>query len=77
MNFFSKLKTSLSKTSDKLQQGIGGIFTKAKLDNEALEKLEELLIEADLGAKVASELTEKLRKQRRFYKKSSNTILSA
>ena len=57
MSFLSKLKSGLSKTSGKLGSGITGIFTKRKLDNASLEELEELLIEADLGAALAAELT--------------------
>lgn len=64
MNFLVRLKTGLSKTSGKLGDGITGIFTKAKLDDAALEELEELLIEADLGAKTAAELVAKLAKER-------------
>lgn len=64
MNFLKKLKSSLSKTSSKLGGGITGIFTKRKLDNASLEELEELLIEADLGAPLAHELTSEFAKQR-------------
>lgn len=60
MNFLAKLKSGLGKSSNKIADGIVGIFTKAKLDEESLERLEELLIEADLGAKCAAELTAKL-----------------
>jgi len=64
MSFLSKLKSGLSKTSGKLSSGIVGIFTKRKLDNASLEELEELLIEADLGAPLAHELTTEFAKQR-------------
>ncbi len=64
MNFLSKLKAGLSKSSSKLTNGITGIFTKRKLDVNSLEELEELLIEADLGASVAAELTAEFSKQR-------------
>jgi fused signal recognition particle receptor len=57
MNIFARLKSGISKSSGKLAEGIAGIFTKAKLDIHSLEALEELLIEADLGAKTAAELT--------------------
>lgn len=40
----------------KLSQGITGIFTKARLDDAALDALEELLIEADVGVQAASAL---------------------
>lgn len=48
----------------KLSQGIAGIFTKARLDEAALEQLEELLIEADAGAGAAADITQALSKQR-------------
>ncbi len=64
MNFLSKLKSGLSKTSGKLGGGITGIFTKRKLDEASLEELEELLIESDLGAPLAAELTAEFSKNR-------------
>ena len=64
MSFLSRLKSGLSKTSGKLSSGITDIFTKRKLDNASLEELEELLIEADLGAPLAHELTAEFAKQR-------------
>ncbi len=64
MNFLKRLKSGLSKTSGKLGGGIAAIFTKRKLDNASLEELEELLIEADLGAPLAHELTSEFAKQR-------------
>lgn len=64
MSFLSKLKTGLSKTSGKLGGGITDIFTKKKLDDESLESLEELLIEADIGVKMAGELCASLAKKR-------------
>lgn len=52
----ARLKDGLSRTSGQISEGITSIFTKRKLDDEALEELEELLIRADLGAKVASRI---------------------
>ena len=64
MSIFSRLKSGLSKSSSKLSGGIADIFTKKKLDVTSVEQLEELLIEADLGASVAAELTAALAKKR-------------
>ncbi len=64
MALWKKLKSGLSKSSSKLSGGIAGIFTKKKLDTSSVEQLEELLIEADLGAGVAMELTAALQKKR-------------
>jgi fused signal recognition particle receptor len=54
--WFSRLKAGLSKTSSKLSEGITGVFTKRKLDAQTLEKLEELLIQSDIGAGTAAKI---------------------
>ena len=58
--WFSRLTQGLKRSSSKLSEGITGIFTKRKLDDDALEELEELLIQADLGvatsARIAGEI---------------------
>lgn len=64
MSWFKRLKQGLSKSSSRLTQSISGALTRRRLDEEALEELEEALIMADLGVSVASKLTEKLAKDR-------------
>ena len=64
MSFFAKLKAGLSKSSAKVSGGITDIFTKKKLEAASIEELEELLIEADMGASVAANLCAELSKQR-------------
>ncbi|GJM03605.1 MAG: hypothetical protein DHS20C08_21060 [Rhodomicrobium sp.] len=59
-SWFSRLKSGLSKSSTKLADGISGIFTKRKLDDEAIEELEDLLIQSDLGVAMAMRITERL-----------------
>jgi fused signal recognition particle receptor len=54
--WLSRLRTGLTRSSNKLSDGIGGIFTKRKLDEETLAQLEELLIGADLGPQTAAKL---------------------
>ncbi|MCP5361037.1 MAG: signal recognition particle-docking protein FtsY [Hyphomicrobiales bacterium] len=54
MNWLSRLKAGLSKSSSKLSEGISTIFTHRKLDDAMLEELEDLLVMADLGSEVAS-----------------------
>lgn len=60
--WFQRLRKGLTKTSSRLTEGITGVFTKRKLDDETLEELEDLLIQADLGIDVASRVTGALRK---------------
>ncbi|MEO0881301.1 MAG: signal recognition particle-docking protein FtsY [Pseudomonadota bacterium] len=62
--FFSRLTTGLKRSSSKLSDGITGVFTKKKLDDETLEDLEDLLITSDLGAKVAARVTANIAKDR-------------
>lgn len=54
--WFSRLTKGLSKSSNKLGQSLGDVFTKRKLDDAALEELEDLLIMADMGPKTAAKL---------------------
>ncbi len=64
MSWFKRLKQGLSKSSSRLTQSISGALTRRRLDDEALEELEEALITADLGVSVAAKLTAKLAKDR-------------
>ncbi len=51
--WWGRLKSGLSRSSQSLTSGIADVFTKRKLDAEALEELEELLLHADLGMDTA------------------------
>jgi fused signal recognition particle receptor len=62
--FFSRLTQGLSRSTQKITTGISAAFTRRKLDDEALEELEELLIGADLGAAVARRIIANFRKSR-------------
>ena len=63
-SFFSRLKSGLSRSAAKITGGITGVFTKRKLDDEALEELEEQLIAADLGPAVAARIIKGFRSTR-------------
>ena len=62
--FFSRLKEGLSRSTQKISTGITGVFTRRKLDDEALEELEDLLITADLGPAVARRIIAEFRRTR-------------
>jgi len=62
--WFSRLKSGLSRSSGRLTESIGAIFTKRKLDEAALEELEEALIAADIGVTTAARLTGELATKR-------------
>ncbi|WP_417841490.1 signal recognition particle-docking protein FtsY [Terasakiella sp.] len=74
--WLSRLKAGLSKSSNKLTSGIGDIFTKRKLDDEALEELEDLLITSDMGISTASKIVQGIAKNR-FGKDISSEELKA
>ncbi|WP_374763287.1 signal recognition particle-docking protein FtsY [Yunchengibacter salinarum] len=63
-SWFRRLRDGLKKSTGKLSDGIGGIFTRARLDDDTLEELEDLLITADLGVATAGRLTAALSKGR-------------
>lgn len=58
--WLSRLTRGLTKSSSALGSGISDIFTKKKLDAEALEQLEDLLIMSDLGPKTAAKIVSDL-----------------
>jgi fused signal recognition particle receptor len=62
--FFSRLKEGLSRSTQKLSGGITAVFKKRRLDDAALEELEELLIAADLGTEAARKVIAAFRRTR-------------
>ena len=54
--WFSRLSKGLSKSSNKLGQSITDVFTKRKLDQDALDELEDILIMSDMGPKTAAKI---------------------
>lgn len=63
-HWFQRLKQGLVKSSSKLTEGITTLITHRKLDDEALEELEDLLITSDLGINTARDLVQKLSKKK-------------
>jgi fused signal recognition particle receptor len=60
VGWLGRLKQGLGRSSAKLTTGIGDLFNKRRLDDEALEELEELLITGDLGVETSARLTRAL-----------------
>lgn len=57
---YDKVKNALSKTRSALGSKLRSLFS-GKIDEETLEKLEQLFYEADLGIQASMELTEKVK----------------
>ncbi len=63
-NFFARLSQGLKKSSDKITDGLSGIFTKKKVDAQTLDELEELLISTDIGVHASGKIIENFAKRR-------------
>jgi fused signal recognition particle receptor len=64
LGFFSRLKEGLSRSTQKFSEGLGATFIGRKLDDAALEELEDVLVAADLGAAVARRIIRNFRSSR-------------
>ena len=62
--FFGRLKAGLARSTERLTQSLSGVFTRRKLDEAALEELEDTLITADLGVAAAQRIVEGFRRTR-------------
>jgi fused signal recognition particle receptor len=58
--WLSRLRSGLSRTSEKLNTGISAALTSRKLDSATLEELEDVLISADIGVATAAKLSASL-----------------
>src|SRR5277367_4827120 len=59
---FRRLREGLSKSSNKLTEGLNSILYKRRLDEAALGELEELLITSDMGIDVAEKVIDSFRR---------------
>jgi fused signal recognition particle receptor len=64
LSWYQRLRAGLARTSSQLTGQISALFTKRKLDDETLEDLEDLLIQADLGVETAMRITGALSSER-------------
>lgn len=64
MGFFKKIKDGLTKTRDKIGDGINKTFANfRKVDEELLEELEEVLIMSDFSINTSQKIIDDLRKE--------------
>ncbi len=64
LGFFNRLKEGLTRSTQKLTTGIAAVLTKRRLDDAALDELEEGLIAADLGPAAAAQIIAAFRRSR-------------
>jgi len=62
--WLSRMAKGLGKSTSKLSRGLTDIITKAKLDQDTLDELEDVLIAADLGPSSASKIIAEFSKDR-------------
>ena len=58
MGIFDKFKVGFKKSASALTSGIKEIIIKKEIDDENLNKIEEFLIQSDVGVEAASEIKE-------------------
>ena len=63
-SWLQRLRKGLSKSSRELSEQVTAVLTKQKLDQETLDDLEAMLIEADLGPAAAGRITERFGRER-------------
>ncbi len=63
-NWWDRLRSGLSRSSQSLTSGITDVFTKRRLDRATLDDLEDLLLQADLGIATASRIADALSAER-------------
>jgi fused signal recognition particle receptor len=71
-SFFARLKSGLAKSASRLTENVTIVLTHRKLDDAALEELEDHLIASDLGPAVAAKIIKNFRSTR-FGKEVSTT----
>jgi fused signal recognition particle receptor len=62
--FLARISSGLKKSTSQMADNMASAFTKRKLDDEAIEELQDLLIAADLGVGPATKVTDLLAKDR-------------
>jgi len=64
-NPFEKLKKSLSRTKDSIVGKIAQVVRRRKIDDDLLDEIEEILIEADVGVQATMRLIEAVKEKAR------------
>jgi len=63
-SWIERLRGGFRKTSDRLGDNLAGLFTRAALDEQTLDEIEEALIASDLGPAAAARVRERLARER-------------
>jgi fused signal recognition particle receptor len=63
-SWLDRVRSGFRKTSDRLSENLTGIFTKAALDEDTLDQIEEALVASDLGPRTAAKVRARLAEER-------------
>ena len=63
-SWLERMRAGFRKTSDRLGDNLSGLFTKASLDAQTLDEIEEALIASDLGPATAAKIRERLAREK-------------
>ena len=76
MGIFDKFKIGFKKSASALTSGIKEIIIKKEIDDENLDKIEEFLIQSDVGVEAASEIKEIISTKKIDPKKNLSTEIN-
>lgn len=76
-SWLARLGAGLSRSTGKLTESISAVFTKRRLDDAALDELEEILITADLGPELAARFIADFRREKFGKEVSAEEIRTA
>jgi len=62
--FMSRISAGLRKSTSRMSGQVDAAFSKRKLDEDAIEELEDILVMSDLGYGVAAQVTDRLRQDK-------------
>ena len=64
MGIFEKFKIGFKKSASTFSSGLKEIIIKKEIDDENLDKIEEFLIQSDVGTEAATEIKEIISKKK-------------
>ncbi|MGZ8401010.1 MAG: signal recognition particle-docking protein FtsY [Methyloceanibacter sp.] len=73
-SWFDQLRHGLARTSNALSANLAGALTKRKLDEDTLDRIEEVLIKADLGVAMAARIRSAIARGRYDHGLDPNTV---
>ena len=76
MGIFDKFKKGFQKSASAFSSGLKEIIVKKEIDDKNLNKIEEFLIQSDVGIEAASEIKEIISKKKIDPNKNSSTEIN-